>query len=180
MAKDGTNRGGVRIGAGRKSKSIEEKYLDGQIDRHVTELEIDNTETFTDFEPPPPKDYLLAEQKGGGKLCSEQIYRETYRWLKSVGCAGLVTKQLVENYSMAMARHIQCESILSQFGMLAKHPTTGEPTVSPFVKMSIDYMKQASQLWYQIYAVVKENNAKGQIGLTTQSEAMDMLLRRVK
>lgn len=180
MAKDGTNRGGVRIGAGRKSKSVEEKFLDGQLDRRVSELEINDNAPFEDFTPPPPKDYLLAEQKGGIKLCSEQIYQETYRWLKSVGCARLVTKQLVENYSMAMARNIQCENILSQFGLLAKHPTTGEPTQSPFVKIGIDYLKQASQLWYQIYSIVKENNAKGQIGVTSQSEAMDMLLRRVK
>ena len=180
MAKDGTNRGGVRIGAGRKSKSVEEKFLDGQLDNRVIELKTADIEEFTDFEPPPPKDYLLAEQKGGGRLLSEQVYQETYRWLKSVGCAALVTKQLIENYSMAIARHIQCEEILSKFGLLAKHPTTGEPMQSPFVKMSDGYMKQASQLWYQIYAIVKENNAKGQIGLTPQSEAMDMLLRRVK
>lgn len=180
MAKDGTNRGGVRIGAGRKSKSIAEKILDGQLDNHVAELETVDIEQFADFEPPPPKEYLSTEQKGGGHLLAEQVYRETYLWLKSVGCAGLVTKQLIENYSMAMARHIQCEEILSKFGLLAKHPTTGEPTTSPFVKISVDYLKQASQLWYQIYAIVKENNAKGQIGLTPQSETMDMLLRRVK
>ena len=72
------------------------------------------------------------------------------------------------------------EEILSKFGLLAKHPTTGEPTTSPFVKMSNDYAKQATQMWSQIYAIVKENNAKGHIGLTAQSEAMDRLLKRVK
>ena len=161
MAKDGTNRGGARIGAGKKSKSLSDKILDGQFTFPAVDANFDGT-----FEPPPPKDYLTAEQKDGSELCSKQIYRETYRWLKSVGCEKLVAKQLVENYSMTMARHIQCENILSKFGMLAKHPTTGEPTTSPFVKMSIDYMKQASQLWYQIYSVVKENNAKNQYSQT--------------
>lgn len=179
MAKDGTQRGGVRIGAGRKRKALEEKFMDGQLDRHVAELEIKDTALPDDFTPPPPKEYLLAEQKGGGRLISEQIYQETYRWLKAVGCAGLVTKQLVENYSMAMARNIQCENILSNFGLLAKHPTTGEPTTSPFVKMSIDYLKQASQLWYQIYAAVRDNSTKS-IGGTEQSEVMEVLLKRVK
>ena len=174
MAKDGTNRGGARIGAGKKSKSLSDKILEGQ----VAKFEVADTDES--FEPPPPKDYLTAEQKDGSQLCSKQIYQETYRWLKSVGCEKIVAKQLIENYSMTMARHVQCENILSKFGLLAKHPTTGEPTTSPFVKMSIDYMKQASQLWYQIYSVVKENNAKGQFGLTAQSETMDMLLRRVK
>ena len=175
MAKDGTNRGGVRIGAGRKPKSLDDKILDGQVAN--LQVDVDFQEVF---DIPPPKDYLTAEQKGGGKLRADEIYQETYAWLKSVGCARIVSRQLIGNFSMAIARHIQCEEILSKFGLLAKHPTTGEPTTSPFVKMSLDYMKQASQQWYQIYAIVKENTAKGQIGLTSQSETMDRLLRRVK
>lgn len=176
MAKDGTIRGGARTGAGRKPQTPEIKILD----EHVAKFEVEDDFDGEIYEPPSPKDYLTAEQKGGGKLCSDVIYRETYVWLKSVGCEKIVAKQLVENYSMAMARHIQCEGILSSFGLLAKHPTTGEPTVSPFVKMSIDYMKQATQLWYQIFSIVKENSAKGQLGLNQQSEAMDKLLRRIK
>ena len=176
MAKDGTNRGGLpRIGAGRKPKSLEEKILDGQVAKFEVDEDFDE-----DFIAPPMKEYLLAEQKGGGHLQSEQVYRETYKWLKSVGCEKLVAKQLVENYSLAMARHIQCEEILSKYGLLAKHPTTGEPTANPFVKMSLDYMKQSNQLWYQIYSVVRENSTRGQIGLNPQDEAMEKLLRRVK
>ena len=186
MAKDGTMRGsGMRVGAGRKPKSVQEKILDGQIvqgkilDGQVADFTVE-TDFNKDFEPAPPKEYLTEEQKGGGKLCSELIYKETYRWLKAVGCEKVVTKQLVEDYSLAVARKIQCEQILSKFGLLAKHPTTREDTVSPFVKMSIDYSKQATQFWCQIYAIVKENNAKGQISLTAQSETMEKLLRRVK
>ena len=176
MAKDGTMRGsGMRVGAGRKPKSLQEKILDGEVAEFKTELNFNE-----EYEPAPPKEYLTAEQKGGGKLCSELIYKETYRWLKAVGCEKIVTKQLVENYALAVARQIQCEEILSKFGLLAKHPTTGEPTTSPFVKMSNDYSKQATQMWCQIYAIVKENSAKGQIGLTAQSETMDRLLRRIK
>ena len=175
MAKDGTMRGGARVGAGKKSKSLQEKIVDGQ----VADLQIEENH-FEEFNPLPPKEYLTAEQKGGSKLCTELIYQETYRWLKSVGCAAIVTKQLVEDYSLAKARHIQCEEILSKFGLLAKHPTTGEPTTSPFVKMSIEYNKQATQIWCQIYSIVKENNAKGQANLNSQSAKMDKLLRRLK
>ena len=176
MAKDGTMRGsGMRVGAGRKPKSLQEKILDGQ----VADFTVDTS--FNDeYEPAPIKEYLTEDQKGGGKLCTELIYKETYRWLKAVGCEKIVTKQLVEDYSLAVARKNQCEQILSKFGLLAKHPTTREDTVSPFVKMSIDYSKQATQFWCQIYAIVKENNAKGQISLTAQSETMDKLLRRIK
>ena len=175
MAKDGTARGGARVGAGRKSKSLQEKILDGQ----VADFQVKTS--FNDgYEPAPPKEYLTTEQKSGGKLCAELIYKETYQWLKAVGCEKIVTKQLVEDYSLAVARKIQCEEILSKFGLLAKHPTTGEPTTSPFVKMGNDYSKQATQFWCQIYAIVKENNSKGQFILMAQSETMDQLLRRVK
>lgn len=141
MAKDGTNRGGARIGAGRKSKALSDKILDGQFGVPAI-----NTNFEDIFEPPPPKDYLTAEQKDGSQLCAEQIYRETYKWLKSVGCEKIVTKQLVEDFALAKARHVQCEGILSKFGLLAKHPITGEPTTSPFVKKSIDYNKQSAQI----------------------------------
>lgn len=176
MAKDGTNRGGLpRIGAGRKSKSINEKILDGQLPKIESGYGTDEN-----FDTPPIKEYLTAEQKGGSQLCSKLVYQEMYRWLKSVGCEKIVPKQLIENYSLTMARHIQCEEILSNFGLLARHPTTGEPTTSPFQKMSLDYMKQSNQQFYQIYSIVKENSAKGQLGLLPQSETMETLLRRVK
>ena len=82
-------RGGARVGAGRKSKSLQEKILDGQIANFTVENSFNE-----DFEPAPPKEYLTSEQKSGGKLCSELIYRETYQWLKLVGCEKIVTKQL--------------------------------------------------------------------------------------
>ena len=173
MAKDGTLRGGFRLGAGRKA--TQEKIIAEQ----TANFEVEEN-NFSDFNPLPPKEYLTAEQKGGGKLIADQIYWETYKWLKAVGCEKIVTKQLVEDYAMAKARHIQCEEILSSFGLLAKHPTTGEPTTSPFVKMSIDYNRQATQIWCQIFSIVKENSAKGQIGQNTKSETMEKLLRRVK
>ena len=68
MAKDGTVRGGARAGAGKKSKSLQEKI----VDRQVADFEIEENH-FEEFNPPPPKEYLTAEQKGGGKLCTELI-----------------------------------------------------------------------------------------------------------
>lgn len=176
MAKDGTARGGARIGAGKKKKALGEKILDGQI----SAIKLDDNINFDNlFEPPTPKDYLTAEQKGGEQLCAEQIYNEIFLWLKSVGCENFVTKQLVENYAMAMGRHIQCEGVLSKFGLLAKHPTVKEGVIaSPFVKMSLDYLKQANQNWYLIMQIVKENSTNANIG--SAEDAMEKLLRRVK
>ena len=116
---------------------------------------------------------------GGGKTYARQIYRETWEWIASHGCEDFVARQLVESYAQVAARHIQCEELLSSYGMIGKHPTTGEPTASPFVKMSIDYLKQASQLWYQIYAAIRDNSTKGVTG-NEYNDMMEGLLRRVK
>lgn len=172
MAKDGTKRGGARIGAGRKKKSLEEKLLEGQ----VLSPELLNLEPSA-FEIPPPKEYISAEQKTG-RFYAETVYRETFSWLKSCSCAELVTPQLVEDYAQTIARHIQAEEILTRAGLLAKHPTTGEPTTSPFVKISLDYLKAANQLWLQIYQIVKENSTTA--GAGSSSDTMELILRRVK
>ena len=174
MAKDGTNRGGARVGAGKKRKSLEEKILEGKIDsdERISEKSSGN-------KTKPPKKYLTAEQKGGGKFYARQIYKETCDWVKAHGCDDFVPKQLIENYAQATARHVQAEEFLSTYGLIAKHPTTSEPIISPFVKMSLDYMKQSQQSWYQIYAAVRDNATKGIAG-NSADDAMENLLRRVK
>ena len=58
---------------------------------------------------------------------------------------------------MSVSRWVQCEEAISEYGFLAKHPTTGNAIASPYVAMSQQYMKQSNQIWYQIFQVVKEN-----------------------
>lgn len=171
MAKDGTARGGSRIGSGRKSKSFDEKVIEGKFAFVPAEVE-------KDFTPPEPKEYISGEQKMGGESCAKEIYRYVYCFLKAYGCETAVSAQLVESYSQMVSRHIQCERILSETGFLAKHPTTGEPVTTPFVKMSLDFLKAANQLWYQIYQVLKENSGRGAI--PSSNDMMENLLRRVK
>lgn len=177
MAKDGTGRGGRRVGAGRKKKPLADKILEGNLE-NVEVLPTPAELQVSDI--PSPKDYLLATQKDGSKTYAELIYTETWEWLKAHGCESLVAKQLIENYAQVSARHIQCEEYLNKYGILAKHPTTNEPIASPFVRMSLDYLKQASSLWYQIFQVVKENCATGYDGANPQNDLMENLLRRVK
>lgn len=111
MAKDGTNRGGRRMGAGKKREGI-----------------LDGTAFFAEKTAKkklnPPKKYLTAKQAGGEKLASKKIYEEIMAWIIANGCEGLIPKQLVEDYAQITARHIQCEDYLSQYGLIAKHPTT--------------------------------------------------------
>lgn len=177
MAKDGTQRGGARVGAGRKRKALTDKISDG---RSAMVIDLPSPVDMDGVETPPVKEYMLARQKDGKNMCSPDVFKTTWAWLKERKCDQLVSPQLVEQYAMAVGRWIQCEEALSEYGFLAKHPTTGAAIASPFVSMSMQYMKQANQLWYSIFQVVKENCSTEFTGPTPQDDAMERLLRTRK
>jgi len=174
MAKDGTNRGGARVGSGRKSKALVDKINEGT---SAQILELPEPPVFEGEDVPPIKEYLKAKQKAGKDLCAEEVYKETWNWLKERGCANFVNKQLIEQYAMSVSRWIQCEECISEYGFLAKHPTTGNAIASPYVAMSQTYMKQVNQIWYQIFQIVKENCSVEWQGSTPQDDVMERLLR---
>jgi hypothetical protein len=65
---------------------------------------------------------------------------------------------------------------VSEYGFLAKHPTTGAAIASPYVAMSREYMKQSNQIWYQIFQIVRENNSASYQGANPQDDLMERLL----
>ena len=107
---------------------------------------------------PPPHEFLGSAQKSGLELAAKNVYETTWAWLQKYHCEHLVTQQNLEQYAMTASRWIQCEEAISQYGFLAKHPTTGAPITSPYVSMAREYSKHANALWNQIYAVVRENS----------------------
>lgn len=126
-------------------------------------------------EMPPVKDYLKAKQKDGSVTCAENIYKETWEWLRERKCDHLVTTQQIEQYAMSVARWIQCEEAVSEFGFLAKKPT-GTVMSSPYVTMGREYMKQANAAWYQIFQIVKENCTVDLGERSPQDDVMERLL----
>ena len=172
MAKDGTNRGGSRVGSGRKPKALTDKIKEGRLDNALV---LPEPASFDGKDMPAVKDYLKAKQKNGKDLPAEQIYKEVYVWLKERGCEKLVSSQLVEQYAMSVSRWMQCEESISDYGFLAKHPTTGNAIASPYVSMSQQYLKQSNQVWYQIYQIVKENCSSPYQG-TPHDDMMERLL----
>ena len=185
MARDGTNRGGRRVRAGDKPKPLAEKILAGEnaevLDFKTAEFETDDLEAadLEGVDMPAPSDYLSAHQKNGKPLDADEIYKETFLWLKSRGCEKLVNKRLLESYAQAFARFIQCENALSDYGLIGKHPTTGAPIASPFVAMSQTFQKQANLIWYEIYDIVKQN-CTTQFDGSPQEDMMEQLLRSRK
>lgn len=105
-------------------------------------IELPNfTEDMTDFdvddigdgvEPegmdmPSPDDYLSALQKDGKLLGADEIYKETWLWLKECGCERLVNKRLP-----------------------GKHPTTGAAIASPFTQLLMNFQKQAEKEQFEV------------------------------
>lgn len=178
MAKDGTSRGGSRIGSGKKpTKSKKVQALNNSI---LETVELDAPSEIEGVDIPPIKEYLKAKQKNGKETYAEEIYKATYLWLKKRGCDKLVSQQLVESYALSCARYIQCEEAISEFGFLAKHPTTGNAIASPYVQMSQSYMKQVNNTWYQIYSIVKDNGSADVEELDSQDIMMERLLSAKK
>ncbi len=103
MAKDGTCRGGARVGSGRKAKALIDKINDGN-----TAVVLQEPKELIGIDMPPVKDYLKAQQKNGRDLLAEEIYKETYAWLKERGCEKAVYSQLIEQYAMSTSSWIQC------------------------------------------------------------------------
>lgn len=176
MAKDGTNRGGARPGTGPKKKALNDKILDG---KPAGSIVLPEPTDMEGFDIPPVKDYLKAKQKNGKDLCAEEVFITTYKWLKGLNCERLVTNQLIEQYAMSVSRWIQCEEAISEFGFLAKHPTTGNAIASPYVSMGRDYMKQVNSTWFSIYQIVKEN-CSVEFDPTPHDDLMEKLLRARK
>ena len=182
MAKDGTNRGGARIGAGAKKKPLADKIAEGNPGkRALTVISFDDRAAELEGQAmPKPSKMLSAVQKDGKALVAEDIYKETWEWLAERGCASLVSPQLLERYAMSVARWIQCEEAVTEFGFLAKHPTTGSAIQSPYVAMSQNFMSQTNRLWMEIYQIVKENCATEYTGATPMDDTMERLRRARK
>ena len=91
-------RGGARPGAGRKKSAVKDKAENGNPGgRKLEVLDIPEVEGVA---MPKPHDFLSAEQRDGSVLQAQEIYTETWQWLKGIGCAAKVSPQLLERYAM--------------------------------------------------------------------------------
>lgn len=169
--------GGARIGAGGRKKPLADKLLSGNPGKRKLEvIEFTETANLTGEDMPPPREYLKAIQKNGKNTIAIDVYERTWQWLYARGCAALIPAQLLEHYAMSVSRWVQCEECITEFGFLAKHPTTGNAIPSPYVAMSQSFMKQANNIWYQIYQVVRENCSTEFKGATPHDDVMERLL----
>jgi len=167
---------------GRPKKPVAEKITDGNPGKRPLTV-IDFKDSAVDLEGqamPKASEFLSATQKDGSTLCAAELYEKAWNWLHERGCSSIVNPQLIERYAMASARWIQCESITSELGFLAKHPTTGAAIQSPYVAIANTYMTQANRLWSEIFQIVRENCTAEYSGPNPQDDVMERLLRARK
>ena len=115
---------------------------------------------------------MTATQKTGQEFDAKEVFEETWKWLKERRCEEYVNPQLLHQYAMSVARWIQCETAISEYG-LAKHPTGG--AISPYVTMSREYMKQINQIWFQIAQTIRENSTADFGNMSPQDDMMERL-----
>ena len=120
---------------GRPKKALSEKLASDRYGQKTFKV-IPAPATYEGADIPEPSFYLKAKQKNGKLLYAEEIYRNTWGWLKLCKCDHLFVPAIIEEYAMSISRWIQCEEAISEYGFLAKHPTTGQPVTSPYVSMS--------------------------------------------
>ena len=175
MPKSGINHGGRRIKSGKKPQALADKIASGNKALILETTVFENVADLKGEDMPKPDDYLKAKQKDGKPLGADKIYEETWQWLKERRCEKFVNTRLIESYSQAFARYIQCENAITEYGFLGKHPTTGGAIANPFVQMSLSFQKQANLLWYEIFDIVKQNCTTSYIQ-TPQDDVMERLL----
>ena len=161
MDKNGQNRGGRRVGSGRRSEP-------------ATPFEV--VEGITEETRPEIPEYMIANQRTG-ELFAAAAYQRITSWLSSRGVLDFVPDHALQQYAMALGRWIQTENEVSRTGFLAAHPTTKAPITSPFVSMSIEYSRQAQASWWTIYQMIKDSTG-GKIKPEDPTNSLIELLRK--
>jgi hypothetical protein len=163
MSKDGTERGGVRPGTGRKKKPLAEKILEGErSDRPLTVLSFADAKELSDI--PLSHEFLSSQQldqmtKKLNETMAPQIYQETYKWLNDRKLAQLIKKEMVEAYALHIARWIECEKYVFEYGMFTNDKRSGELKINAFEQNASVHERRASTLWYQIYLIIQQNSS---------------------
>lgn len=169
-------KGGRRPGAGRPKKPLSEKLLEGNPGkRKITVLEFDAP--LEAVELPSPPEYLTDAAKGSGAYPGAAvIFESVTKWLEQTGCLHLISPEHISEYALLKARWLECEEKNAQHGLLAKHPTSGQPIASPFVRIGIDYLKAADNAWSKIWAVVSQNSERDFRSTSPNNDIMERLL----
>ena len=161
--------GGKRPGAGRPRKALSARVKEGidkvshrkpkvlnfpdenqsdksKINQKKSKTEKSKLPSFLD----------MASKEGDDTLPStSEIYNQTLAWLETTGCQRYVPPQLIEDFAFTRRSYLECEYMNKKLGRVL---AGGKP--SPYVRSSLEYMKQATVYFREIWAIVAQNSTK--------------------
>jgi hypothetical protein len=186
-------RGGARTGAGRPRKTLDAQAKEKEARRKtlafhsIDEVPSGGSETIKEsavFEKSPSKKGAAlkksaapaflsgASKEGSDDLpTAAEIYDMLLEYLKSVDCADCVPLNLVEDYSVLRRSFLEAEGMNRRYGRIANGKK------SPYVSMSVEYMKSASAVFNQIWLIVSKH-ADEKTGDVGRNSFLEMLQTR--
>ena len=171
--------GGRRQGCGRKKADIKTQVLFGRADKELLP-DLPVSGDMQGNEMPPPRKYLTADTHSATENRGAEIYASLWDWLKERDCHMLVSNELLQQYSLAVSRFEQVEEAINRFGFLAKHPTTGMPIESPYVKIAKDCQQRVLNIWELIELKIADRCSLYADAHKENPEPMEILLRQAR
>jgi len=163
--------GGKRPGAGRPRKPLsvrigedldtvshrKPKVLDfppeNQNNQKIQKSKIQNNHNS---KPPLPSFLDMASKEGDDSLPSaSDIYTQTRDWVIGAGCEKFVPPQLIEDFAFTRRSYLECEYMNKKLGRVL---AGGKP--SPYIRAALEYAKQATAFYREIWAIVAQNSTK--------------------
>jgi hypothetical protein len=169
MAKDGTNRGGARPGAGRKKKPLVEKILDGNPGkRPLTVVEFYGVPASGELTPP---DFLkiASKETADNYPTADEIFIQVAEWLKTTGCAHLISPTVIEDFAINRRAFFECECMNKRLGRIANGKR------SPYVDMAMQYAGLMRVAFDRIWSIIAQNTERRYEGGSTD-DIMERLL----
>ena len=115
----------------------------------------------------------MASKEGDESLPSAaDIYRFMLEWITEAGCARFVPPMLIEDFAFMRRGYLEAEYMNKKLGRVIQG---GKP--SPYVKAALEYAKQTTAFFREIWAIVAQNSTKDFTG-NGSNAFLEMLTNR--
>ncbi len=152
----------MRVGAGRPQKPLENKLLDGNITRDELQEDLNlpaiQGEVIEDEVVKVPEYFNELQRPDCNKDKQDPRERELikiYKWVKELGCLGVVPMQLMEQYANNRVHWIEVQKLLAKTSYV--YTKDGRVKINPLVDEYILIEKAMNNTFMLINQKVKEN-----------------------
>jgi len=168
--------GGKRPGAGRPRKPLATRLDEGigvVSHKKPRVLEFPDNQNNQKSKSPLPTFLEMTSKEGDDTLPSAVvIYEQTLDWIISAGCEKFVPKQLIEDFAFTRRSYLECEYMNKKLGRVIQGGKQ-----SPYVRATLEYLKQTTALYREIWAIVAQNSTTD-FGGNTGNAFLDLLKNR--